>query len=73
MRRAFLSCQFPMPNKVKERQGTPRFRRRANRRFLLMTKMMEKINQVIKTPKNTPWFRPQFNETETSSDDQDEV
>lgn len=35
MRRAFLSCQFPMPNKVKERQGTPRFRRRANRRFFI--------------------------------------
>lgn len=23
--------------------------------------------------KYTPWFRPQFNDTETSSDDQDEV
>lgn len=73
MRRAFLSCQFPMPNKVKERQGTPRFPRRANRRFFIDDEDDGENKSRHKNAKNTPWYEPQLNETETSSDDQDEV
>lgn len=68
-----MSCQFPMPNKVKERQGTPCFRRRANRRFFIDDEDDGENKSRHKNAKYTPWFRPQFNDTETSSDDQDEV
>lgn len=73
MRRAFLSCQFPMPNEVKERQGTRRFDRRAIRPFLIDDEDDGENKSRHKNAKNTPWIRPQFSDTETSSDDQDEV